>query len=325
MRIAVVGTGSIGMRHLRLLGEVPEVVPVAVPVRPQRVAELRALGYEAAASLDEALAQAPAGVIVATDTGRHAADVELCLRHAPVLVEKPMTVNAREAARMVDTARALGRGLHVACCLRFDEGLAWAHARREAIGAPVFLDVECLSWLPSWRPTRDHLSTYSARPGEGGVLLDLIHEVDSAFWFAGPYRVVTAELDNAGLVGLPKTVEETAVLSARHASGLRSAVRLSFAVRPPVRRLRMWGTAGALVWDGIERRAVRLDSEGVERESTSWGGPDQMYRAQRDAWLAALRGEPSPRLVPGTDGWQALSACDAARRSAARGAREEVA
>jgi predicted dehydrogenase len=325
MRIAVVGTGSIGMRHLRLLREVPEVVPVAVPVRPQRVAELRALGYEAVPSLEAALAEAPAGVIVATDTGRHAADVERCLQHAPVLVEKPMTVNAREAAHMVETARARGRGLHVACCLRFDAGLAWTHARREAIGAPVFLDVECLSWLPSWRPSRDHLATYSARPGEGGVLLDLIHEVDSAFWFAGPYRVVTAELDNTGLVGLPKNVEETAVISARHVSGLRSTVRLSFAVRPPVRRLRLWGTAGALLWDGIERRAVRLDSDGVEQESTTWNGPDEMYRAQRDAWLSSLRGEPALRLVPGGDGWQALAACDAARRSAARGVREEVA
>lgn len=325
MRITVVGTGSIGMRHLRLLREVPGVIPVAVPTRAQRVQELRDQGFSATASLEEALAQGPDGVIVATDTGRHAADTTMSLRVAPVLVEKPMAANAQDAAQMVDSARVRERNLHVACCLRFDEGLAWAHARRAEIGDPVFLDVECLSWLPGWRPARDYLQTYSARPGEGGVLLDLIHDIDSAFWFGGPYRAISAELDNVGIVGLPSALEEFAVLTARHASGLRSTVRLSYAVRPQRRRLRLWGRTGALQWDGIGRRAARLDSEGHEQESLTWRGPDEMYRGQRDAWLASLRGEPAPRLVPGIDGLHALSACDAARRSSAGGRREELA
>lgn len=325
MRVVVVGTGSIGMRHLRLLREVPGITPVAVPARPQRVPELRTQGYESVPSLTEALDQAPAGVIVATDTGRHAADSEACLAVAPVLVEKPMAANALDAARMVEAARVHGRALHVACCLRFDHGLAWAHQQREAIGTAVLLDVECLSWLPAWRPARDHLATYSARPGEGGVMLDLIHDIDSGFWFGGPYRAISAELDNPGLVGLPKGLEELAVINARHASGLRSTVRLSYAVRPQTRRLRLWGTAGALIWDGIARRAARLDSDGAEQEAVTWEGADEMYRGQRDAWLGSLRGEPAPRLVPARDGLHAVMAIDAARRSAARGAREELA
>jgi predicted dehydrogenase len=325
MRIAVVGTGSIGMRHLRLLREVADVVPVAVPVRAQRVTELRGQGFEAVPSVEEALAQGLAGAIVATDTGRHRADAEACLRACAVLVEKPMAANARDAEQMAEAARAHGRALHVACCLRFDEGLAWAHARRDAVGTPVMLDVECLSWLPTWRPARDHLATYSARPGEGGVLLDLIHDVDSCFWFGGPLASVQGQLDNQGLVGLPRGLDETALVTARHRSGLPAVIRLSYAVRPPARRLRLWGTAGAVMWDGVARVAVRLDLDGREQESFSWRGPDEMYRAQRDAWLASLRGQPAPRLVPAGDGVHALNICDAARRSSARGAREEVA
>lgn len=324
MRIAVVGTGSIGLRHLRLLREVEGIVPVAVPARPQRAAELQAQGFEAVSGMEAALTLDLAGAIVATDTGRHASDTEAFLGACPVLVEKPMAPNARDGERMVDAARTHGRALHVACCLRFDAGLHWAHQQRTAVGTPVLLDAECLSWLPTWRPGRDFLTTYSARPGEGGVLLDLIHEIDSCFWFAGPFRALIADVENQGLVGMPKAIEQTATISAHHASGLPSNIRLSYAIRPGVRRLRFWGVEGVVEWNGIERRAERRDVDGTLKEAFTWTGPNDMYRAQRDAWLASLRGESSPRLVPAGDGLHAVKVCDVARRAAARGAREEI-
>ena len=47
--------------------------------------------------------------------------------------------------------------------------------------------VECQSWLPYWRPERDYRESYSARADEGGVLRDLVHELDYAIWaFGGP-------------------------------------------------------------------------------------------------------------------------------------------
>ena len=324
MRIAVMGTGSIGLRHLRLLREVDGIVPVAVPARPSRAAELLAQGIEAVTSIDAALELGLSGAIVATDTQRHAGDSEAFLAACPVMVEKPMAPTAASAERMIEAARVHGRALHVACCLRFDAALHWAHQRRAVIGPPTLLDAECLSWLPTWRPGRDLLSTYSARPGEGGVLLDLIHEIDSAFWFAGPFRTVVAQLDNHGLAGLPKAVDETAAITARHTSGLQSTIRLSYAVRPEVRRLRFWGSEGVVEWNGIERRSEVRDVSGRTKETFTGTGADDMYRGQRDAWLASLRGEPSPRLVPAADGLHAVKVCDAARRASARGVREEV-
>jgi predicted dehydrogenase len=328
MHVVVLGTGSIGLRHVTVLqslaaaGEAVQVT--AVPSRPERVAELTARGINALATLDEALARRPSGVVVATDTGRHASDAEVCLSVCPVLVEKPMTASGAQATRLVEVARASGHALHVACCLRFDDGLAWAHHRIPELGRPHLLDIECLSWLPSWRPRRDLLSSYSARPGEGGVLLDLIHEIDSCFWFAGPWQSVLAHIENRGLVGLPDTVEETALLTGRHASGLASSVRLSYSVKQPTRRLRMWGERGALEWNGVDRMARLWDAAGEEKERFSWTGPDAMYRAQMRAWLDSLRGEPSPRLVEGKEGAYEVELCDAARRSGSTHRREEI-
>lgn len=312
------------MRHISVLRQMEGVRVTAVPTRPERVAELLARGITALPSLQDALQDQPAGVVVATDSGRHAGDAEACLAICPVLVEKPMTPSLEQARRLVMVASSSGNALHVGCCLRFDAGLAWARDRLEAVGRPHLLDVECLSWLPAWRPQRDLLSSYSARPGEGGVLLDLIHEIDSCFWFAGPWQTVVAQTENRGLVGLPEAVEETAIVLGRHSSGLSSSVRLSYAIGQATRRLRLWGSNGALAWDGIKREARRMDSGGAQVESFSWSGPEPMYRAQMDAWVGTLRGDASDRLVDAAHGAYEVAVCETARRSQTTGRREDV-
>lgn len=324
MRIVVLGTGSIGLRHLNTLREMPGVQPIAVPVRQARVAELRAQGWEVATGISEALALAPAGAIVATDTGRHAQDAEALLACCDVLVEKPLASDGVAARRVVERARASGRRAHIACCLRFDAGLMWVRERVARLGRLRLADAECLSWLPDWRPGRDHLSSYAARPGEGGVLLDLIHDIDYCSWLVGPITRVAARLTNDGAVGLPPSVEETASLLLEHAGGLTTTLRLSYAVRPPTRRLRLWGERGRLEWDAVTRRAIHLDADGHELDAMTWVGPQAMYQAQAEAWVASVRGEPTTGLADAIDGAAAVAVCDAARRAARSGRWEQV-
>jgi predicted dehydrogenase len=316
MLVLVVGTGSIGMRQLKILHALPQVVAVAVPVRPGRADELRRLGFETALDLQSALSRGPAGALIATDTSRHVADAAVCLEACDALVEKPLAATAAGGRQLQETAERLRRRLHVAFCLRFDDGLRWLRDRLSSLGAIRAADVECLSWLPDWRPDRALSSTYSARPGEGGVLLDLIHEIDYCGWLLGRPTRVFAHLENRQIIGLPPVIEETARLLLEHADGLRTTIRLSYAVRPPSRRLRVWGEHGLLVWDGVNRKAERLDVRGTTLESFSWEGPQRMYQAQAEAWLSALRGVEVPPLASGSAGVEALAVCDAARQSA---------
>ncbi|MDD5302488.1 MAG: prephenate dehydrogenase/arogenate dehydrogenase family protein, partial [Elusimicrobia bacterium] len=71
--VAVVGAGNFGMKHAAAL-RAAGAEPVLVPTRGARVAELRAQGWLAEASLSAARAAGAALCVVATDTGRHAAD-----------------------------------------------------------------------------------------------------------------------------------------------------------------------------------------------------------------------------------------------------------
>src|SRR6185503_7423204 len=112
---------------------------------------------------------------VATDTGRHVADAIEALATCPVLVEKPLAADAPSARAIAARAAETGHRVHVACCLRFNPGLAWLRERLPNIGDVRLVDVECLSWLPDWRPGRDPRQGYAARAAEGGVLRDQTH------------------------------------------------------------------------------------------------------------------------------------------------------
>ena len=53
--VAVLGTGSIGMRHLGVLRAMDGVRPIAVPVRPERVNELSGAGLATARDVEDAV------------------------------------------------------------------------------------------------------------------------------------------------------------------------------------------------------------------------------------------------------------------------------
>jgi predicted dehydrogenase len=323
VRVAVVGTGSIGMRHLRILHALQDVAVVAVPARPERVEALRAEGFDAVASVDEAFERPLGGALIATDSGRHERDaIGALAAGCHVLVEKPLAPTRAGCVRILDAARAAQRRVHVACNLRFDDGLRWVHARLPSIGTLRLADAECLSWLPSWRTDRPPTEGYAARPGEGGVLLDLIHEIDYAGWLLGPARRVMARLENSGVLGLPDAVEETALAIVEHAE-VALTLRLSYVVQPTSRKLRLFGAKGALEWDLVSRSARRCDVDGRELEAFTWRGPMPMYEAQARAWVGSLSGA-ADGLVDGDEATRAVSVCDAMRVSSAHGRAVDV-
>jgi len=79
-------------------------------------------------------------VFIATPDAMHLADVLDAARYGkPMLVEKPMAMNAAEAKQMVEAARSAGVMLGVAHVMRFERSVQWFRERitSGAIGKPV--------------------------------------------------------------------------------------------------------------------------------------------------------------------------------------------
>ena len=310
--VAVIGTGSIGMRHLRILRLLETAKPTAVPIRPERVPQLKEEGWAAASDLDEAVRQGARLAVIASDTGRHLEDSLSALeRGLDLLVEKPLAVDAKQGARIVEEARQRRRKLFVGCVLRFSDSLNRFREILNRIGAIHSVRIECQSYLPDWRPSRPYRESYSARAEEGGVLRDLIHEIDYAGWLFGWPAAVRGRAKNLGRLGIQ--AEETADAFWEIQGGGAVSLHLDYLTRPTRRRMTAAGERGSLEWDGVEG-TVTLLLEGTEKQVVhSSQTRDEMFLAQADAVLKAVRGTGDPRLTSGEDGVRALAICDAVR------------
>lgn len=148
-RIAVVGYGYWGSKHVRVLSSTPGVEVTIVDGQPDRLAEAAAHYPLArlATDLDAVLDDVDA-VVIATPPGTHAAIAQRALeagRH--VLVEKPLTTSVEDAERLVETAAVHGVHLMVGHTFEYNAAV-WKLrelVRSGELGRILYVDAARLS------------------------------------------------------------------------------------------------------------------------------------------------------------------------------------
>ncbi len=223
MRVAVIGLGSIGSRHARNLRALGHEVIGFDPVARHDDA------WSTTPTIEQALAGADAAV-VATPTALHAEHATLALeRGVPVLVEKPLAVDAADAERITALARTRSVTCGVAMNLRFHPAIRGLRELLDSgeLGEVRYAQVSAGSDLRTWRPGTDYRSSYSARAElGGGIVRDSIHELDYATWLLGPAASATAEV--AHVSDLEIDVEDLGLALLRLRSGALVSVDLTY-------------------------------------------------------------------------------------------------
>lgn len=181
-RALVVGHGSIGARHARLLAELG--TDVAVVSARDVDAPKRYTTLEQACD-----AHRPSYVVIADATSRHhetLAALAALGYTGTVLVEKPVF------HRLLAVPLHRFSDVRVAYNLRFHPVVS--RLRQELTGQRI-LSVQAYvgQYLPHWRPGTDYRLCYSADAERGGgVLLDLSHDLDLVTWTTGEWQRVAA-------------------------------------------------------------------------------------------------------------------------------------
>lgn len=290
--------------------------PIAVTRRDAAAAELRAAGFETAADLATAKAAGAGACVVATETARHAEGAEAAFALGlDALIEKPLAVDAPEGRRVAEAARRSGHKAFVACVMRFSPSLALVRAALPRLGALHAVRVECRSYLPDWRPGRDHRAGYAADAAQGGVLRDLIHEIDYAGWLFGFSDAASGSCANLGRLGLAS--EELAEICWRLPGGGALTIGLDYLTRSARRGLAAHGEKGTLVWDALAGTCSLALAGAAPVVETAPEDADARFLAQAEAFLGALAGRPDERLAGLDDGVRALAICDSVRGSRA--------
>lgn len=273
-RAIVIGQGSIGKRHARILPELAcDVAVVSHREQPER---------RCYPNIATALAQEqPDYVVIANETScHHAALEELSTAGftGAVLIEKPLF----DRRRPPPTGRF--KKSAVAYNLRFHPVLL---ALRQQIADRRILAVEIYAgqWLPDWRPGISHRDSYSSHAVQGGgVLRDLSHELDLISWLFGPWSRIAALGGRRSDLTVDSDDMWTVLFELD--SGTAVTLHLNYLDRPGRRRLIVLTPDTTLVAD---LPASTLTINGTEIRFDT--GRDETYRAEHRAMIANGPGE----------------------------------
>ena len=187
-RLGFVGLGWIGAMRLQALAAAGAAEVAALcEAAPARLAEMGEVHPDAVPFddyerlLDGAAELKLDGVVIATPNALHAPQTVAALeRGLAVFCQKPLALDAPEARRMVEAARAADRLLGVDYSYRFTDGARELRRRLQGGEMGRVFSLE-LVFHNAYGP--DKAWAHDPRLAGGGALMDLgVHLIDLAFW-----------------------------------------------------------------------------------------------------------------------------------------------
>lgn len=294
MRVAVLGCGSIGRRHLNNLKQIPDVALVAFePVVALAAKTASELDIPVFSDLEEVWQTNPHACVIAAPTAEHVPLALEAARHGcHLLIEKPLAAELEGAQELTREIAARQLISMVGCNMRFHPGPQKVKQMLEQnrIGDVISARIFAGSYLPRWRPTQDYRNSYSASKETGGAILDCIHELDLALWYLGPARLVCAVQRAAHTLGLE--TDGLAEILLEHVTHVISSVHLNFVQRNYQRGCTIIGSEGTLQWEWNDHRVTVYgqDGEMVEtvNEPAGWQ-LNQMYVDELSCFCGQLK------------------------------------
>jgi predicted dehydrogenase len=275
IRALIIGYGSIGKRHAKVLHE---QLGLSVDV-VSRHGHNDYLSYQSIAACED-LTQYDY-FIIATETIKHREQllsIDSSVRGKQLFVEKPLFADGMPVPELS------GRNtVWVGYNLRFHPAIRKV---RELIKDKRVLSVNCMAgeYLPWWRPNTDYRACYSARRElGGGVLRDLSHEIDYLQWLFGDFLHVSAFMDK--ISGLEINSDDICVALARTSRGCIVNVTLDYLSMIPVRKMLIHTDRYSIDAD-VEQGIVSLTDESGSSQKWSFATErDGTYREMHKAIL----------------------------------------
>ena len=297
-RILIAGLGSIGRRHLRNLLSLGLQDILLLRTNQEQVKEAPHLPVFT--HLEDALDLHPNAIIITNPTAHHL-DVALPAVEAGchLFVEKPLSHTWDRVQELLDVAQARQTIGLVGFDMHFDPGLRKVREliSTNTVGHVTAIQAQVGQYLPDWHPWEDYRHGLSARvDAGGGVILDLIHEIDYVRWLMGEAKEVICL--NGRSSSLEIETEDTAAIILRFRSGAIGTINLDYVQRILSRSCRIIGEEGTIFWDLLTQKvAWYLASDKVWHEfSYSGFQRNDRFLAEMEHFLACLRGESQPEV-----------------------------
>jgi predicted dehydrogenase len=331
MKFAIIGAGFIASIHARAVHNCgAQVVAVVEKYSDKSAAFARQFEVSRQYStVDELLKDGGAdAMVVGTPNFLHAKQTLAALKAGiPVLVEKPMAMNATEAEQMLSASRKSGVALMVAHCWRFDQDVLWLKEQVPRIG-PVRRTRGYgvhVHWGPAGWFTQKKLAG-------GGALADMgIHALDTARFLLGDPQPVSVYA-SIGTYYKNFDVDDTGVLVVNWDNGAVSYIESGW-WQPhsdgPEAATQLYGLQGFAQLFPTLLELPDPEKNKVETVKSGFEFPRQVHCPQSmyDAQMAHFIQSITEKSVPnpgGVEGLVNMKVVDAAYRSARSGKVVEI-
>jgi predicted dehydrogenase len=194
IKLAVVGAGLVGQRHISTISKHKDVKLVAI-VEPNPTEDINSLDVPCFSNLKEMFAAiSPDGIILSTPTPLHVSQGLECIeRSCPVLVEKPLATSAVQAKILTDAAEHASVPLLVGHHRRHNPLIQKA---KELIVSGEIGNIRALQ-ATCWFYKPDEyfdIAPWRTQKGAGPISVNLVHDIDLMRYFCGEIISVQAQM-----------------------------------------------------------------------------------------------------------------------------------
>lgn len=314
-RIAIVGVGSIGRRHARLLSQRDDIIVELLEPSEENLALIRNELGEVTVhqNFEQMLRTAPDVVWIATPTPLHAEQSIAALRAGcHVFCEKPMSLTLIEARKMQAAAEREGRILNIGFNLHFHPALVRMKQLIEmgSLGTILHVHARVGSYTTLVNSRSRHQSLQ-----EGSLIFDYAHQPDLFYWLLNevPTRVFCHGLLGGGLEY--SSNPNIASITCFYERPMLATIHLNYVQMPERHEYEVVGDDGWALLDVNEGKLrVGSRSAGEIKVEDFQLNRDDMYRAEHEAYLLAIEGKRGPDTPPAA-GLVSTAVCEAAVQS----------
>src|SRR6185436_12185954 len=286
LRMGVIGIGTMGSNHARVLAGISgvQLVGVADPERAQREFVTRALGCPAVDSVEALLDLGVDAVTIAAPTHLHREIALRCIeRGIHVLVEKPIASTVEEGDDIIEAARRAGVTLMVGHVERFNPAV---QAIKDAIRGEDILSISITRVGP-----------FPPRMSNIGVVIDLaVHDIDLIGWFTGS-KITEVQPQLSSAIA---EREDIALLQFRTASGVLAQINTNWLTPFKARTVHVATKRKYVIGDLLTRQVTEcfgFQPDGSYSMRHLSVGHAEPLRAELSAFVKAIRTGDEPAVT----------------------------
>jgi len=280
-KVVVIGTGSFGKNHVRVLNELGALSGAidANEATAKKFADLYRVPWSS--DVRNFDFSGTDGVVISTPTTTHFEIAKQTITKGVgyLFIEKPVVPDVREALELRDFADEHGARLMSGFIERFNQGVTQvkSYLSEGRIGDPIII-------------TASRIRQWPDRPIDLGVIKDTaIHDIDIVRHLSGEMPSSVYALAGS-LTGRPREDHATVMLNfSRH----RAILEANWITPSKSRKLAVTGMAGYIEADLITQEVTVKDDKGSFTKATQWKEP-LLFELRHFLEAISTKSDPSP-------------------------------